>query len=296
MIKKWCIVAVIHKILTFAFLKISASTVETIQTIDIEKLIAYKSPRLLKYIPRFALRYLKHILHQDEVNYVLTTYRTQGLTFLDDLIRHLNISYSVQGLERLQQGQRYMFVSNHPLGALDGVIIMSAIGKAFPNIKFPVNDFLLLLQPLQPLFLPINKHGAQSAEAVRQLRDCLASDNQVLYFPAGLCSRKIRGKITDLPWKKSFIKMAVEHKRNVVPMFFEGRNSNFFYGLANWRKRLGIKVNLEMLYLSDELFRQRNSTFKLCVGDAIPYETFTKEKKIAEWGDFVRQKTYGLQE
>jgi putative hemolysin len=269
--------------------------VDAIQTIDIEKLIAYKNPRLLKCIPRFVLRYLKRILHQDEVNYVLTTYRTSGLTFLHDLIRHLNISYSVQGLERLQPGRRYMFVSNHPLGALDGVIIMSAIGSTFPNIKFPVNDFLLLLQPLQPLFLPINKHGAQTSEAVRQLHQCLSSDSQVLYFPAGLCSRKIGGKIVDLPWKKSFIKMAIDHKRNVVPMFFEGRNSNFFYGLANWRKRLGIKANLEMLYLADELFRQRNSTFKLRIGEAIPYETFTKEKKITEWVEFVRQKTYGMQ-
>ncbi|MDR3188074.1 MAG: 1-acyl-sn-glycerol-3-phosphate acyltransferase [Prevotellaceae bacterium] len=276
--------------------KFYLNAVEAIQTIDIEKLIAYKNPRLLRYIPRFVLRYLKRILHQDEVNYVLTTYRTSGLEFLRDLIRHLNITYSVQGLERLQQGQRYLFVCNHPLGALDGVIIMSAIGNVFPNIKFPVNDFLLLLQPLQPLFLPINKHGAQPAEAVRQLRERLSSDDQVLYFPAGICSRKIGGKITDLPWKKSFIKMAVEHKRSVVPMFFDGRNSSFFYGLASWRKRLGIKANLEMLYLSDELFRQRNSRFTLRVGEAIPHETFTKERKTAGWVDFVRQKTYALGE
>jgi putative hemolysin len=270
--------------------------VESTQIIDIEKLIASKNPRLLRYIPRFALRYLKRILHQDEVNHVLTTYRTPGLPFLHDLIGYLNISYSVRGTERLQQGQRYLFVANHPLGGLDGVIIMSAIGRIFPNIKFPVNDFLLWLQPLQPLFLPINKHGAQSAEAARQLRSCLNSDAQVLYFPAGLCSRKIKGEITDLPWKKSFIKMAVEHKRSVVPMFFEGRNSKFFYGLANWRKRLGIKANLEMFYLADELFKQRNGSFELRIGEAIPHETFTKEKSIGEWVDFVRQKAYSLRE
>jgi putative hemolysin len=250
----------------------------------------------LRCIPRFALRYLKRILHQDEVNHVLTTFRTPGLPFLHDLIRYLNISYSLQGAERLQQGERYLFVANHPLGGLDGAIIMDAIGQIFPNVKFPVNDFLLWLQPLQPLFLPINKHGAQPAEAVRQLRECLSSDAQLLYFPAGLCSRKIRGEITDLPWRKSFVKMAVEHKRNVVPMFFEGRNSSFFYGLANWRKRLGIKANLEMLYLADELFKQRNGSFKLYIGEAIPHETFSKEKNVSEWVDFVRKKTYSLRE
>ncbi|MDR1342114.1 MAG: 1-acyl-sn-glycerol-3-phosphate acyltransferase [Prevotellaceae bacterium] len=269
---------------------------ESIQTIDIEKLIAFKNPHLLRYIPRFALRYLKRILHQDEVNHVLTTYRTPGLAFLRDLIGYLNISYSVQGAELLRQGERYLFVSNHPLGGLDGVVIMNAVGQIFPNIKFPVNDFLLWLQPLQPLFLPINKHGAQSADSVRQLRECLNSDAQVLYFPAGLCSRKIKGEITDLPWRKSFVKMAVEHRRSVVPMFFEGRNSSFFYSLATWRRRLGIKANLEMLYLADELFKQRNSCFKLYIGEPIPPETFSKEKNMSGWSDFVRQKAYALRE
>ncbi len=268
--------------------------VSQVQNINIEQLIASKNPQLLRWLPRFVLRYLKRVLHQDEVNYVLNAYREPGLPFLRDLIKHLNISYTVQGLENLKSGERYLFACNHPLGGLDGVIIMDAIGKTFPDIKFVVNDLLYHLDPLKPLFLPINKHGGQSADSARMLRESLDSDCQILYFPAGLCSRKIKGDIVDLPWKKSFLKMAVDHRRHVVPMFFEGRNSNWFYQLANLRKRLGIKANLEMLYLSDELFRQRNGSFGLRIGEPIPYATFTKEKSQNEWAKFVREKAYSL--
>jgi putative hemolysin len=265
-----------------------------VQHIDIEKLIASKNPQVLRWLPRFVLRYLKRVLHQDEVNYVLSTYRTPGLPFLRDLIRHLNISYTVEGAEKLQQGERYLFASNHPLGGLDGVIIMDAIGKIFPDIKFVVNDLLYHLEPLKPLFLPINKHGGQSAQSAKMLREAMESDAQMLYFPAGLCSRKIKGEIVDLPWKNSFLKMAIAHRRHVVPMFFDGRNSNWFYNLANFRKRLGIKANLEMLYLADELFRQRNGKFALRIGQPISYTAFTEDKNLGKWVNFVREKTYEL--
>ena len=265
-----------------------------VQHIDIEKLIAAKNPQLLRWLPRFVLRYLKRVLHQDEVNYVLSAYRTPGLPFLRDLIQHLNISYTVEGAEKLRQGERYLFASNHPLGGLDGVIIMSAIGKIFPDIKFVVNDLLYYLEPLKPLFLPVNKHGGQSSEAAQMLRSALDSDCQVLYFPAGLCSRKIKGEIVDLPWKNSFLKMAAAHRRHVVPMFFDGRNSSWFYNLANFRKRLGVKANLEMLYLADELFRQRNSSFALRIGEPILHETFANDKNFGKWVNFVREKTYEL--
>ncbi len=268
--------------------------VTEVQNINIEQLIASKKPQALKWIPRFVLRYLKRVLHQDEVNYVLNTYREPGLPFLHDLIKHLNISYAVKGGEQLKQGGRYMFVCNHPLGGLDGVVIMDAIGKVFPNVRFVVNDLLYFLDPLKPLFLPINKHGGQSSESAQMLREALDSDCQILYFPAGLCSRKIKGKIVDLPWKKSFLKMAIDHKRQVVPMFFEGRNSSWFYNLASLRKRLGLKMNVEMLYLSDELFRQRNGNFTLRIGAPIPYATFSKDKNLNEWAKFVREKAYSL--
>jgi putative hemolysin len=269
--------------------------VSEVQHIDIKRLIASKSPRLAKWLPRFVLRYLKRVLHQDEINYVLSSFRTPGLPFLRDLIQHLNISYTVEGAENLQPNGRYLFACNHPLGGLDGVVIMDAIGKIFPNIKFVVNDLLYFLDPLKPLFLPINKHGGQSAEAAQMLRSALNSDEQILYFPAGLCSREIKGEIVDLPWKTSFLKMAISHQRYVVPMFFEGRNSSWFYSLANLRKWLGVKANVEQFYLADELFRQRNGKFTLRIGQPISYELLNKDRNLRKWVNFVREKTYELQ-
>lgn len=126
--------------------------------------------------------------------------------------------------------------------------------------------------------------------------EAFASDRQILTFPAGLCSRKQNGRIEDTEWKKSFVRNAVKYHRDVVPVFFEGRNSDFFYRLARIRKRLGMKMNLEMLYLPDEMFRNKHQTFHVYIGKPIPWQTFDGSKKPAEWAEWVKQKVYQLSE
>ncbi len=265
--------------------------------VDIEQIIAAKNPQLVKYLPRFILNYIKRTIHQNEVNYVLNTYgHLRGLAFNDAIIKeHWHSWYHAHGLDAIPTDGRYIFASNHPLGAFDGLILMSAIGNRFADIRFIVNDLLMYLTPFDPLFVPVNKHGRQSAEYARRIDETYASDRQVLYFPAGLCSRRIHGEITDLPWKPSFIQKAIQYKRDVVPVFFEGRNSNFFYRLSNFRKCVGIKANIEMFYLPDEFFKQKNRTFNLYFGEPIPYETFDKSRSVQQWTEFVRERSYGLQ-
>ena len=276
------------------------STNTTIPAIvDIEKIIGTKKPKLLKRLPRFVLNYIKRTIHQDEVNYVLHTYGNlralKSLEFNDTVIKeHWKSWYTAHGLENIPLGERYIFASNHPLGAFDGLILMSAIGSRFPELRFIVNDILLYLKAFDPLFVPVNKHGRQSMEYAKLIEDTYASDNQVLYFPAGLCSRRIQGKITDLPWKPNFIQKAIQYKRHIVPIYFEGRNSNFFYRLANFRKRLGIKANIEMFYLPDEFFKQKNRHFNLYFGKPIPYETFDKSRSAVAWTQYVREQVYNL--
>jgi putative hemolysin len=266
------------------------------KVVDIKSIIAAKNPRLLKLLPRFVLNYIKRVIHEDEVNEVLHTYgHLRGLAFNDAIIKeHWHSWYHSYGLENIPTGKRYIFASNHPLGAFDGLILMSAIGARFKEIRFIVNDLLLYLKPFEPLFVPVNKYGRQSADYARRIDETYASDVQVLYFPAGLCSRRIHGKITDLPWKPNFIQKAIHYKRNVVPVFFEGRNSNWFYRLSNFRKWLGIKANIELLYLPDEFFKQKNRTFNLYFGKPIPYETFDKSHSAAYWTQTVREQTYKL--
>ncbi len=264
--------------------------------IDLENVIAKKSPRLLKLLPRFLLRYLKRIIHEDEINRVLATYgHKKDVEFIDHVLELLNVTYQIEGMENLPEGERFLFASNHPLGGLDGMILMNALGKKFPTIKFPVNDLLLNLPQFDRVFIPINKHGAQSMENARKLEEAYASDAQILYFPAGLCSRKQGKKIIDLEWKKNFITKAVRHKRHIVPVFFSGRNSNFFYNLARLRSMLGIKVNFEMLYLVDEMFKQKGQKLAVRIGTPIAFESFDSSKTPQWWADWVKNKVYELE-
>lgn len=263
--------------------------------IDIDKVIASKSPRLQRALPRFIVRYLKRIIHQDEINEVLLKHgHKQGVDFIDEALKVMQVTYSVKGIENLKPDGRYLFASNHPLGGLDGMILIHLLGKLYPEVKFPVNDLLMHITQLHNIFIPINKHGAQSSQNVKLMDATFASDAQVLYFPAGLCSRKQHGKIEDLEWKKSFIVKAIQHKRDVVPVFFSGRNSNFFYNLARLRTFMGIKANIEMLYLVNEMFKQKGKSITVIIGEPIPYTTFNSSRTPAEWAKWVKTIVYGL--
>lgn len=263
--------------------------------IDIDKVIGAKSPRLMKVLPRFIIRYIKRIIHQDEINEILSRYgHKQGVAFIDEFLRYMQVSYNVEGLENINPDGRYLFASNHPLGGLDGMILMHLLGKEFSSIKFPVNDLLLHVKPLQSLFIAVNKHGAQSSQNARILEQAYSSDGQILYFPAGLCSRKQNGRIEDLEWKKSFINKAVKHQRSIVPIYFSGQNSKFFYNLAKIRGFFGIKANIEMLYLVDEMFKQKGKSITVRIGTPIPYLTFDNSKPPQEWALWVKKKVYQM--
>ena len=256
-----------------------------------------KSERLAKYTPKFILSWLKKTVHQDELNQILRfSNGTLDVEFADKVLQWLNAKGDVKFTDResLLPGKRYIFVSNHPLGGLDGLIMISVLGKIFGKIKFVVNDILLNIIPMRNLFVPVNKHGRMGKEYGKLITEAYSSDAQILYFPAGLCSRLIKGEITDLKWQKNFLKQAKKYGRDIVPVHFEGRNSNFFYRLANIRKALGIKFNFEMIFLPDEMFRQKNSIFAVKIGKPIPIETIDSSKTLDEWCLEIRDKCYQL--
>lgn len=271
---------------------------EGVTRIDIRQVLKQKSPSMAGKIPGFVVDYLIRTVHQDELNDILSRYRDkQGAAFMQELIGYFDLTLETVNADNLPAEGRYIFASNHPLGGLDGICLSAVIGEHYQGkIKYLVNDLLLYLTNLKSIFVPINKHGTQAKENARLIDEAYASDNQVVTFPAGLCSRKIKGKIQDPEWKKSFIQKAIEHKRDVVPVYFEGKNSNFFYRLANFRKALGIQMNYEMLYLPDEMFRSKHKTYRIYFGKPIPWQTFDSSKKPAEWAEWVRGITYKLKE
>ena len=250
--------------------------------IDIEKVIGSKSPKLLKALPRFIIRYIKRIIHQDEINSFLALEgHRKDVDFADAVLNFMQVNYRVEGLENLDDDKRYLFASNHPLG-----------GTKYPEIKFPVNDLLMNITPLHGIFIPVNKHGAQLSQNAQILEQAYSSGGQVLYFPAGLCSRKQNGRIEDLEWKKSFIVKSVKHQRDIVPIYFSGKNSSFFYNLSRIRGFLGIKANIEMLYLVDEMFKQKGKDITVTIGKPISYSTFDNSKTPQYWAKWVKEQVY----
>lgn len=263
--------------------------------IDVEELISSKSPKLKRFLPRFIINYLKNIIHQDEINVFLAKHKDLfGIDFADEVVRFFHTKINIVNPENIPLEGRYIVVSNHPLGGLDGIILISTFGKKRRDIFFPVNDLLLYLRNLNNIFIPINKHGRNSTDGVRQINKAFETDGLILYFPAGLCSRKQKGEICDLEWKKTVISKAKQFKRDIIPVHFEGRNRNFFYNLAKIRKWLGIKANIEMLYLSDEMFHQQHKTFTITIGKPINHETFTKEKSDVDWAKWLKEHVYSL--
>jgi 1-acyl-sn-glycerol-3-phosphate acyltransferase len=266
------------------------------QKIEVRSVLASKSPRLAKRMPGFIIRYLERILHQDEINFILSEYgHLKDQAFVSAVLSFMGISYTAIGTDDLPETGRYIFASNHPLGGLDGLVFMDAVSKHYPSVKFPVNDLLLNLNSFSGIFLPVNKHGVQDREAVRAIDNAYASDDQILYFPAGICSRRKKGKISDLEWQKSFIAKAVWHRRDIIPVYFSGRNSRFFYSLANIRSLLGIKTNLEMLWLPDEMFRQKGKQIYIVFGKPVSWKTFDKTKSTSGWAAFMKKRSYDLE-
>jgi putative hemolysin len=267
--------------------------------IDVKQVLRSKLKDKADKIPEFVVNYLIRIIHQDEINEILRRYKDlQGVGFMEALVEdYFKVELNIKHEENLPppDEKKYIFVSNHPLGGFDGICLSYFIGKHYNNkVKYFVNDLLLAIPNLRSIFVPINKHGSQSKDTVKKMEEAYQSDNQIITFPAGLCSRRHKGVIRDLEWKKSFIQKAIEHKRDVVPIYFEGRNSNFFYRFANIRAFFNIKMNLEMLYLPDELFKQKNKSFGIYIGKPVSWQTFDSDRKIGEWAVWMKEKVYKL--
>jgi putative hemolysin len=218
----------------------------------------------------------------------------EGISFANKLMQEFNVQFRVHNETNIPATGKLIIACNHPLGGFDGLALISLVSHYRKDIKFPVNDFLMNIPNLRDIFVPVNKVGSNSIQLARQFDEIFNSDNVILYFPAGICSRKINGIIQDVAWKKTFVGKAKEYRRDILPMHFSGQNSNFFYNLANLRKRLRIKVNLEMAYLADEFMHQRNSSYDIHVGDLIHYEALTSDKTNFEWAQEIRRYVYSL--
>lgn len=278
--------------------------------IDVDQILKDKMGEKSKYVPKFLVSWLKKILHQDDLNvFLATTAKGQyGPGFLDAAVKHLKLRLNVQtnikgeitqGLDKLpnnEDGRYFTIVCNHPLGGPDGVILGSVICHKYDGkMVYLINDFLMNFKGLAPLSVPINKTGAQSRSFPKLVEAAFQMEKNVVMFPAGLCSRKQDdGTIKDLEWKKTFITKSVQYKRDIIPVHFSGQNSDRFYSIARWCKRLHLKFNFAMLFLSDEMFKNAGKEYTLTFGEPIPWQTFDKSKTPIEWAQWVKEQVYSL--
>jgi putative hemolysin len=263
--------------------------------IELEKIIGSKNPRLLKVLPSFVLNYLKNVIHQDKINdFIDRNGHLRNVDFVEAVFTEFGAIANVKGLEHVPATGGCIIAANHPMGAVDAMGLMKMVGQKRTDMRFFVNDILLNLTNFGELFVGVNKHGKNPKENLRMMDDIFASDNCVLFFPAGLVSRRQNDIVRDLEWQKSFIGKAIQYKKPIIPTYIGGQNSNFFYNLANWRKRLGIKANIEMLYLVDEMYQQKGKTIDYVFGEPIPPSVFSREISQIEWAQKMKDYVYEL--
>ena len=271
----------------------------TEKTIDLDLILSSKMGSKAKFVPRPFVSWLKRVIHQDEVNkYLWESRHLSGTEWLEECVRYLDMTLQIVGEENLpakDDGKLYTFVSNHPLGGADGVALGSIIGRHYDgNFRYLVNDLLMNLPGLAPVCIPINKTGSQSRSFPQMVEDGFKSGNHILMFPAGICSRRIDGKVQDIAWKKTFITKSVEYQRDVVPIHFSGSNSDFFYKLASFSDKYVKKINIAMLFLVDEMYKNVHKSFQVTIGKPIPWQTFDKSKSASTWAQEVRSRVYAL--
>ena len=274
---------------------------------DIRTVLKQKAPKA--HVPGFLIRYLERIAHIKQMNAFLRKYPdVKNYDFIRLVLdEELGCSASIDGIENIPtDGKPLIFASNHPLGGLDGMIIAQMIHESRSSrgdsrpLKVIVNDLLMFMEPLAGLWAPVNKVGRLTKEQAQQQHALWESETDVLTFPAGICSRlqRIEGKwqIQDFEWQKNFIQRAREDQRDIVPIYFEGRNSKFFYTLAYIRKLLHIKLNIEMLYLVDEMYGAHGKHFKVHVLPPISYTSLDTSKSPKEWAAYIKQIVYNQKE
>lgn len=265
------------------------------QLVDIDKVLENKSPKLYKWLPKFVISYLKRVLHQEEINdFIYKNEDKNALDFTKEVQKIFDVTVDVYGLENLPKTGGCICVSNHPLGGLDAMAIVPEIEKVRTDIKYIVNDILLNVVQFKDIFVGVNKVGTSSRESLRRVEELFASEKLIMLFPSGLVSRRVKGKVVDLKWQKTFVSRAKRYNHPIIPIHVDGELSNWFYGLSNFRKWVGVKANIEMLYLADEMFRQRGKHIKYNIGKPIDINTLDKSMSNESICSYVREELYNL--
>jgi putative hemolysin len=266
-----------------------------IKHIDLEEIIQKGDSKIYKKMPRFAVRFVEKIIKQDQLNVMLNKYAEfTGAEFLPKIIEEFNLKLEIEGKENLPENGRCFFVANHPFGFIDGLILTLTVSQKYGTLKAIANDTFMFVPQLRPFIAAVNVFGKSSKEYLNAIDETYNSNEPITHFPAGIVSRLVKGKVRDLPWKKSFIAKAVSSKRDIIPFHFHGRNSRLFYAVFLFRKLFGIETVIELMLLPHEMFKKRNKTIRVTIGKPISHEMFDKSISNKKWAQKVRSHVYAL--
>lgn len=263
--------------------------------IDVKGLIKSKNPKLLRWLPSFVINYLRRILHEDDINDFLEKNKDKyDQDFCVSVMDYFNITVVIKNKELIPKDGPLIIAMNHPLGGMDAIALIAGLKEHRKDLRFIVNDLLMNIKNISNLFIGVNKHGKNDNSVRNQIKNAFESDNVICIFPAGLVSRKIDGVVQDLVWKKTFMLYARSLDRTIVPIHIDGELSNFFYRLSKIRSAVGIKANIEMLYLSNELFKQHNRTITFTVGEPVKAGDIDKTMNDQVAAEMLRKTVHSL--
>lgn len=263
--------------------------------IDIDRIFKEKNPGAYKWTPKFLINYIKRIVHEDDINrFENENHDKFEFDYLDQALNEVNAIISYTGLENIPKEGACIIASNHPLGGIDGMALIQIVGKVRRDVSFLVNDILTKLVNFGKLFVPVNKIGATSGQNLRRIDEVYANEGVTMIFPAGLVSRKIEGKVQDLKWNRSFIKKSIQYNQPIIPVLVNGQLSPFFYRLSNFRKFVGVKANIEMLYLANEMYKLNGKPIHFIFGKPIIPSVFNASKTPDQWAEYLRLYVYEL--
>jgi len=264
--------------------------------LDVDKILSDKNPGLKKWLPKFIINYLKKILHQNDINEILARNKDVfGIEFCQNLSqKEFKLNIEMEGVENIPKAGNVTVTINHPIGGLDAIAFITEFGKYRKDMKVIVNDVLLNFKNMKNIFIGVNKMGDSSKDSFKQINEMFSQDNVSVVFPSGMVSRKKKGKIADLYWKRTFVFKAKENNNPIVPVYIDGQLSNFFYRLSNFRRAIGIKANIEMLFLANEQYKLEGKTIKIKVGKPIYPKDFDINKTDKEIAQDIRTEVYKL--
>ena len=263
--------------------------------INVEKMITSKYPKLKnnKIIKAAIDKFSDSIIHQDEINdFVRKNSHLGSFEFVDEVLEYFNFNYTTtdKDIENIPSSGRVVIIANHPLGALDSFALIKLISKVRKDIKIIANDFLKEFSVIDSLLIHINNFQArQRREAIEQIHNSLDQDMALIIFPSGEVSRASSTGIKDKKWHKGFLKFAYRSSSPILPVFIGGKNSKTFYSVSTINKKLATML------LSNEMFKQRDKTIDITIGEIVPFENIVP--KGLEQGQIVelyKKQVYNL--